>query len=183
MDRLERHLPTGYIGKEEMDEKAVVRSSWRKLVDYAETVQDGLSAVQGEFKKKLVNNIKAFQKEVVLFREHYKENGPMTPNIAPKEAVVRLKRFQDEYEMRHRKYDIYRSGEELFAMKLTEYPDLVQTGRGESMDLGLRATLAVRSTRSLTPRHPTHPSNHQPHRAQTSPPTLRTLHGGRGEDG
>ena len=48
---LERYLPSGYMEKTEMDQKSILRSSWRKLSDYAEQVTDKLGDVQGKFKK------------------------------------------------------------------------------------------------------------------------------------
>ena len=48
---LERYLPSGYMEKKEMDQKSILRSSWRKLSDYAEQVTDKLGDVQGKFKK------------------------------------------------------------------------------------------------------------------------------------
>ena len=57
---LESYLPAGTIEAEEMDQKSVLRNSWRRLADRAEEVTDMLSDVQGEFKAGLMQEIKDF---------------------------------------------------------------------------------------------------------------------------
>ncbi|DBA03213.1 TPA: hypothetical protein N0F65_003933 [Lagenidium giganteum] len=126
-EMLEHFLPGGYMDKEEMDQKSVIRSSWRKLVDYAEDVTDNLSEVQGIFKKQLIKDVKDFQVDILQFRCDYNDNGPMVSGLQPAEAVERLKRFKDLLLIRERKLEVYSAGEELFGMRPTEYPELVRT--------------------------------------------------------
>ncbi|OQS05067.1 dynein heavy chain, outer arm [Thraustotheca clavata] len=126
-DMLEHFLPGGYMDKEEMDQKSVIRSTWRKLVDYAEEVTDNLSEVQGKFKKQLTKDVKEFQSDVVQFRTDYNNNGPMVSGIKPTEAVERLARFKEMLALRDRKLEIYSAGEELFGMRPTEYPELTKS--------------------------------------------------------
>ncbi|TYZ58790.1 hypothetical protein PybrP1_001566 [[Pythium] brassicae (nom. inval.)] len=126
-DMLEHFLPGGYMDKDEMDQKSVVRSAWRKLVDYAEDVTDTLSDVQGVFKKQLLKDVKDFQVDLLQFRCEYLETGPMVSGLEPAEAVARLKRFKDLLLTRERKLEVYSAGEELFGMRPTEYPELVRT--------------------------------------------------------
>ena len=124
---LERYLPQGCIDKEEMDLKSIIRSSWRKLVDFAESVTDSLAEVQGSFKTQLLRDVREFTSDVAAFRRSFVAEGPMVAGIEPAEAVERLKRFSDEYEMRARKYEVYSGGEALFALKTTVYPELTST--------------------------------------------------------
>ncbi|EEY63593.1 dynein heavy chain, outer arm [Phytophthora infestans T30-4] len=126
-DMLEHYLPGGYMDKEEMDQKSVLRGSWRKLVDYAEEVTDNLSEVQGGFKKQLIKDVKDFQADVAVFRSDYEANGPMVSGLVPAEAVERLKRFKDLLGIRERKLEVFSAGEELFGMRPTEYPEIVRT--------------------------------------------------------
>jgi len=51
----------------------------------------------------------------------------MVPGIEPREALNRLKMFQEEYLVRERKYNSFNSGETLFGLPHTEYPELVET--------------------------------------------------------
>ena len=60
-------------------------------------------------------------------REDFLRNGPLVDGAAPEVALDRLFRFKEELKIRDRKNDSYRGGEELFALPLTEYPDLSQT--------------------------------------------------------
>ncbi|KAL4171660.1 hypothetical protein KRP22_009750 [Phytophthora ramorum] len=126
-DMLEHFLPGGYMDKEEMDQKSVLRGSWRKLVDYAEEVTDNLSEVQGGFKKQLIKDVKDFQADIAVFRGDYEANGPMVSGLEPAEAVERLKRFKDLLGIRDRKLEVFSAGEELFGMRPTEYPEVVRT--------------------------------------------------------
>lgn len=132
-EMLEHFLPGGYMDKEEMDQKSVVRSSWRKLVDYAEEVTDALSEVQGVFKKQLIKDVKELQVDILQFRSDYNENGPMVSGQQPAEAVERLKRFKELILMRERKLEVYSAGEELFGMRPTEYPELTRTKKELSL--------------------------------------------------
>jgi len=124
---LEFYLPEGYIAQQELDEKSMLKNNWRKLVELAESVTDEISKLQGGFKKKLLADVKSFVVDVVNFRADYVANGPMVKGIAPQEAMERLRRYQDEFELRARKYELYSGGEELFALKKTEYPELENT--------------------------------------------------------
>ena len=124
---LERFLPQGYMDKEEMDQISVLRSSWRKLVNHAEVVTDNLMNVQVGFKKSLLSKIRDFVVNVREFRADWIAKGPGVPGTPPNIAVERLRAFKSEYELRDRKYQLYHSGEELFALAHTEYPELHKT--------------------------------------------------------
>jgi dynein heavy chain len=134
---LEMYLPGGVVDKEEMDKKSVIRSNWRKLSDFAEEVSDNLSAIQGSFKKTLIQDVRDFQDDVRSFRQRYVQYGPGVPGINAKEAVVRLKRFKDEYEILDRKREVFGGGEDLFAIRRTDYSELVKTKK----ELGLLSML------------------------------------------
>ncbi|GBG28853.1 Dynein heavy chain 5, axonemal [Hondaea fermentalgiana] len=126
-DMLDHYLPPGVVGKEEMDKKGIIRSSWRKLGDFAEEVTDQLAGIQGRFKAQLTRDVKVFSREIVSFRATYLSEGPMVAGLKPKEAVDRLRRFKSDFEVHARKQEILSAGEELFALKQTDYPDLVKT--------------------------------------------------------
>ena len=92
---LERFLPIGYMDKEEMDQISVLRSSWRKLVNHAEVVTDGLMKVQVGFKKSLLNKIRDFVVNVKEFRSDWIAKGPGVPGTPPNIAVERLRACHD----------------------------------------------------------------------------------------
>lgn len=45
-------------------------------------------------------DIKILVKDISDFRGDYEKNGPMVEGIIPKEAIERLKRFDEQYEVR-----------------------------------------------------------------------------------
>ena len=112
---------------EEMDQKSTIRATWRKLVDFAEDVTDDLSEIQGDFRRKLIRDVREFQVDVMQFRNRYQGGGPTVAGIKPQEAITRLKRFRGEFELYARKEETYGAGEDLFAMRKTNYPELTKT--------------------------------------------------------
>lgn len=44
--------------QEEVDQKSVMRLTWRKLLEVCERVTDNLQNVQGTYKKQLIRNVK-----------------------------------------------------------------------------------------------------------------------------
>lgn len=124
---LESYLPSGFMEKEEIDKKTVLRTNWKKLLKQCEMRTEELSKTQTKYKRQLLKDIKEFKADVSNFREDFLRNGPMVDGVHPNEAVDRLNRFKEEYKIRERKMDSYRGGEELFAMPLTEYPELHTT--------------------------------------------------------
>ena len=65
--------------------------------------------------------------DVQDFRKNFELNGPMVPGIEPKEALNRLRMFQEEFSIRLRKFNSYNSGEKLFGLPNQSYPDLERT--------------------------------------------------------
>ena len=66
----------------------------------------------------------------MLFYYHHHNAGAC---IKAEEAVTRLKRFKEEFTIRDRKMELYCSGEELFALPRTEYPELSKTRKQLSL--------------------------------------------------
>jgi dynein heavy chain, axonemal len=126
---LEYFLPDGYMDKAEMDQRSVLRASWTKLVDHAEDVQDDLSVAQINFKRQLLQDVKTFTMDCVQFRSDFEENGPMVQGLAPSVAIERLKKYKGTFEILERKRKLYTGGEELFALRKTDYPELTKTSK------------------------------------------------------
>lgn len=124
---LESYLPPGFMEKEEIDKKTVLRANWKKLLKQCETRTEELSKTQTKYKRQLLKDIKEFKRDVEQFREDFLRNGPMVDGINPNDAVDRLNRFKEEMKIRERKMESYKNGEELFALPVTDYPDLIQT--------------------------------------------------------
>lgn len=66
--------------------------------------------------KNLKSNIKEFVNDVYVFRRDYEKNGPMVEGISPNTAIERLKRYKDEYDVKHKFRTINERGEELFGL-------------------------------------------------------------------
>eukprot|EP01040_Poterioochromonas_malhamensis_P004773 gene4773-5123_t len=124
---LESYLPAGFMEKEEIDKKTVLRTNWKKLLKQCEMRTEELSKTQTKYKRQLLKDIKEFKRDVEQFRDDFLRNGPMVDGINPNDAVDRLSRFKEEMKIRERKMDSYKNGEELFALPVTDYPDLIQT--------------------------------------------------------
>ena len=114
---LEDYLPSGFMAKEEIDKKTVLRANWKKLVVQSQVRQDELSRTQIGFRRDLVDDIASFKVDVVNFRRDFLHNGPMVQGLAPMEAVDRLSRFKEELQIRERKFELFRGGEILFALR------------------------------------------------------------------
>jgi len=86
-----------------------------------------LQLKQSIYLKELKVSIKQFIQDVTDFRKDYELNGPMVDNISPKEATERLRRFEDEFSVKHKFYLINKSGEDLFGLQNVKYPELEKT--------------------------------------------------------
>ncbi len=77
--------------------------------------------------KTLKTDIKESVRDIADFRGDYEKNGPMVEGISPKEAIERLKRFDEQYEVREQQFKINKKGEELFGLQCQAYPALEKT--------------------------------------------------------
>ena len=71
--------------------------------------------------------------DVKDFRKDFELNGPMRPGMSPMDAAEALKKYQRYFETYERKWTTYSEGEQMFALFITEYPELDQTRK----ELGL----------------------------------------------
>ena len=55
--------------------------------------------LQVGFKKTLTKEVTAFATDAKAFRADWQANGPMVPGLAPLEAVERLKKFQQMFDV------------------------------------------------------------------------------------
>jgi dynein heavy chain len=124
---LDHYLPGGVVNHEELEQKANMMGSWRKVVEHADSVAQGLSALQGTYKKQLVWDIREFGLDVRAFRKDFEANGPLLPGIKSQIGLDKLKKYKDELVSRERKLEMYRAGEELFALRPTRFSELAKT--------------------------------------------------------
>lgn len=57
-------------------------------------------------------------------RDSWEAEGPMVPKLDAMEASDRLRKFKQTFEVNKGKWDNYSSGEELFGLVVTKYPEL-----------------------------------------------------------
>jgi len=112
------------VPKEETETVSELRYGWDKMKKLAESVAENLSRLQVGFKRELIKEVKVFVVDAAEFGKDWDANGPSVPGLDPMEAVQRLKKFQTTFAVRKRKWDNYRSGEELFGLHITPYPEL-----------------------------------------------------------
>ena len=124
---LESYLPSGFMEPGEIDKKTVLRTNWKKLLKQSELRTEELSKTQTKYKRSLLKDIKEFKADVINFRDDFLRNGPMVDGVHPNDAVDRLNRFKEEFKIRVRKMESYKGGEELFALPITDYPELGTT--------------------------------------------------------
>ena len=114
-------------GQDETDASTILDKVWAKLVQEAIQIRNDLQGQQANFKKDLIIGINNLVNDVQDFRKNFELNGPMVPGIEPKEALNRLRMFQEEFSIRLRKFNSYNSGEKLFGLPNQSYPDLERT--------------------------------------------------------
>jgi dynein heavy chain, axonemal len=119
---LDTYLVGGITDKDEMDSRSLLRGNWDALIKQAETKVKELQRKQANYLKELKRNVKDFVKEVQDFRKDYEANGPMVEGIEPNVAMERLRRFEDEYQVKEQFYRINKRGEDLFGLQNQRYP-------------------------------------------------------------
>jgi len=121
---LDTYLVGGITDKDEMDSRSMLRATWDLLIKQADLKVKELQHKQAQYLKQLKKNVKDFAKEVTDFRRDYEQNGPMVEGIEPNVAMERLRRFDDEYQVKAQFFEINKKGEDLFGLQNQRYPDL-----------------------------------------------------------
>jgi dynein heavy chain len=104
---------------------AVVRSNWTRVCERVDEVTSSISQLQVRVRKQLIADVRAFKAEASAFCADLRAGGLVGPGgLLPADVADRLRRAEDEVDIRARKKQVFCSGEELFAMPPTAYPDL-----------------------------------------------------------
>ena len=88
-----------------------------------------LLEIQPTYRSELLKNMKVFHEECKQFYRDYEKNGPTRPGLSPRESSDRQILFQSRVENLYKKYETYHGGEQLFALPVTEYPQLEKIRR------------------------------------------------------
>ena len=124
---LDIYLPGGVVDKEVVENRQLLQKKWQTLINLADERKKDLQKDQGNNLKRLKENITQLTEDVKKLRTNFDNEGPMVQGITPKEASDRLKRFENEYELKKAFYDINRRGEDLFGLQNQKYPQLEKT--------------------------------------------------------
>ncbi|XP_050432698.1 dynein axonemal heavy chain 5 [Adelges cooleyi] len=114
------------VDKEDLELVDNVRYCWQRVLTRAMDMNLYLLDSQPQLQKELAENLKHFKSDCVQYCHEYRTLGPMMPGLSPREASDRLIMFQNRFDGMWRRLQSYQSGEELFGLETTEYPELVQ---------------------------------------------------------
>ncbi|XP_060534779.1 dynein axonemal heavy chain 5 isoform X2 [Cylas formicarius] len=114
------------VEREILDQVDNLRDTWKQLLHNALAVQVKLLDMQPQFQNDLKNNLEKFRQDKIDYCEEYRTAGPMQTGLTPREASDRLILFQNRFDGMWRKLQTYQSGEDLFGLPTTDYPDLAQ---------------------------------------------------------
>lgn len=114
------------VEREQFDLVDNLRATFQNLLSCALQAQVKLLDMQPSFQDDLKNNLDRFKQDKIAYVNEYRTAGPMQPGLTPREASDRLILFQNRFEGMWRRLQTYQSGEELFGLPQTDYPELGQ---------------------------------------------------------
>ncbi|KAG5316099.1 DYH5 protein, partial [Acromyrmex insinuator] len=114
------------VDQECLEQVDNLRDTWQKLLARAQESHVLLLNLQPQFENDLRNNLEKFRADNEMYCEEYRSSGPMQPGLSPRDASDRQILFQNRFDGMWRKLQTYQSGEELFGLPITDYPELSQ---------------------------------------------------------
>ncbi|XP_076639069.1 dynein axonemal heavy chain 1 isoform X1 [Colletes latitarsis] len=114
------------VDQECLEQVDNLRYTWQQLIKRALESHVLLLNLQPQFEEDLRNNLEKFRIDNEMYCEEYRSSGPMQPGLSPREASDRQILFQNRFDGMWRKLQTYQSGEELFGLPITDYPELSQ---------------------------------------------------------
>ncbi|XP_018911445.2 dynein axonemal heavy chain 5 [Bemisia tabaci] len=114
------------IDREDLEQVDNLRYAWQRLLARAMDVNILLLTMQPHLEADLRRNLDRFRQDNIDYCHEYRTSGPMVPGLSPREASDRLILFQNRFDGMWRKLQTYQSGEELFGLPQTDYPELAQ---------------------------------------------------------
>uniref|UniRef100_A0A8W7PQG3 Dynein, axonemal, heavy chain 5 n=1 Tax=Anopheles coluzzii TaxID=1518534 RepID=A0A8W7PQG3_ANOCL len=114
------------VDREYMDQVDNLRYTWIRLQSRAMEVHCKLLEMQPAFQNELRSNLERFKQDKQEYVVEYRASGPMQPGLTPREASDKLLLFQNRFDGMWRKLQTYQSGEELFGLPQSDYPELGQ---------------------------------------------------------
>ncbi|CAF3476774.1 unnamed protein product [Rotaria socialis] len=117
------------IPRDELQECSQLRDKWSELMSNADRVRRQLlQERRQQLEQELDKQVKSFVVEVIRFRNSFDVEGPNVPDLGPLEAAKRLKDFQGQYKIMHRRKQTLNSISTLFSLQPKQFPELDKTG-------------------------------------------------------
>ncbi|XP_033231151.1 dynein heavy chain 5, axonemal [Belonocnema kinseyi] len=114
------------VDRECLEQVDNLRYTWQQLQARSLDSHVLLLTLQPQFEEELRNNLEKFRIDNEAYCEEYRYSGPMQAGLTPREASDRQILFQNRFDGMWRKLQTYQSGEELFGLPTTDYPELSQ---------------------------------------------------------
>ncbi|XP_011504753.1 PREDICTED: dynein heavy chain 5, axonemal [Ceratosolen solmsi marchali] len=114
------------VDRECIEQVDNLRYTWQQLKSRALECHVQLLTLQPELEAELRSNLEKFRLDNEIYCKEYHLTGPMQPSLTPREASDRQILFQNRFDGMWRKLLAYQSGEELFGLPTTDYPELSQ---------------------------------------------------------
>ncbi|UJR24993.1 hypothetical protein I4U23_006354 [Adineta vaga] len=117
------------IPRDELQECSQLRDKWSALMLNADRVRKLLlQERRQQLEQELDKQVKSFVVEVIRFRNAFDVEGPNVPDLPPLEAAKRLRDFQEQYRIMHRRKQTLNSISTLFSLQPKQFPELDKTG-------------------------------------------------------
>ncbi|CAF1326895.1 unnamed protein product [Adineta steineri] len=117
------------IPRDELQECSQLRDKWSELMLNADRVRKLLlQERRQQLEQELDKQVKSFVVEVIRFRNSFDVEGPNVPDLGPLEASKRLKDFQGQYKIMHKRKQTLNSISTLFSLQPKPFPELDKTG-------------------------------------------------------
>ena len=114
------------VSRDELEQVEQLRYNFATLQTKSLQVSAELSGKQYQFKDDLETAVKQFDITQKNFCQKWKEESPQEPGIPPQVANKRLRDFKNTFVDIEEKWLTYSTGQDLFGMPITEYPELTQ---------------------------------------------------------
>jgi len=102
-----------------------LQAQWKQVKQSSLEAQDNIMEVQSHFKQELLKAVEDFCGKVSVFYRVYEQSGPSVPDLLPRVASERLKKFKTDFREMEMLWKSYEHSEQLFGLPLTKYPELV----------------------------------------------------------
>ena len=106
------------LTEDDSERVEALRAAWQRLQRRSLEHHMELVAVQPNFKRQLLDNLRQFRIDSNDFCSDYEANGPMVQGLTPREASDRLAIFQNRFDTLWRRQTSYEGGAELFGLPM-----------------------------------------------------------------